>query len=94
MQPRRAVVEDDFKNRFAAAAKPFEAQRDNCAAHRGGFLLCEFDNFAEMPAVLVTPRPVQEQILDGADIEPCKLRRAFAADAPQRNSPARPAGKF
>ena len=84
MQPRRAVIENEFKDGFAAAAKPLEAQRDNRAARRGGFVLGQFGNFAEVPAVFVTPWPVQQQILDGVNIEPRKLRRAFRADAPQR----------
>jgi len=61
MQPRRAVVEDDFKNGFAAAAKTLEAGRDNRAAGRGGFVLRQFGDLAEMPAVLVTPRPCRSK---------------------------------
>ena len=88
MQPRRAVVENDFKNGFAAAAKTFEAERDDRAARRGRFVLRQFGDFAEMPAVFVTPRPVQQQILDGENVQPRQLRRAFRADAPERTSRA------
>src|SRR5208283_5724172 len=84
MQPRRAVVEDDFKDRFAAAAKPFEAGRNDRAACGGRFLHRQFGDGAEMAAVLVSPWPVQEQILDGVNAEPRELCRAFAADTPKR----------
>ena len=36
-----------------------------------------------MTAIFITPRPVQQQILDGVNIEARKLRRAFRADAPK-----------
>ena len=84
MQPSRPIVEDDFKNGFAAAAKTPEAGRDDRAARRGGFVLRQFGNFMEVPAVFVTPGPVQQQILDGVNVEARELRRAFAANAPQR----------
>ena len=81
----RAVVENDFKNGFAAAAKTPETQRDNRAARRGRFVLRQFGDFAEMPAVFVTPRPVQQQILDGVDVEARQLRRAFRTNTPKRS---------
>src|SRR6185295_12809357 len=37
-----------------------------------------------MPAIFVTPRAMEQQILDGADAEPRELRYAFRADAPER----------
>ena len=83
MQPRRAVVEDEFKNGFAAAAKTFQSLRDNRAARRERFVLRQFGDFAEMPAVFVTARRVQEQIFNRENAEPGKLRRAFAANAPK-----------
>ena len=50
-----------------------------------GFVLGEFGNFSEMPAVFVTPGPVQQQIFNRENSQPRQLRRAFRADAPKRS---------
>jgi hypothetical protein len=85
MQSRRAVVQDDFKNGFIAAAKTLESERDDFSARRERFVLGEFGNFSEMPAVFVTLGPVQQQIFNRENFQPRELRRAFRADAPKRS---------
>jgi hypothetical protein len=76
----------NFKNGFVAAAKTLESLRHNGAARRERLRPSgQFGDGAEMPAVFVTPRPVQQQILDRVNPEPRQLRRAFAADAPERS---------
>ena len=84
MQSRRAVVQNDFKNGFAAAAKTLEPERDDFSARRERFVFRKFGNFSEMPAVFVTLGPVQQQIFNRENFQPRELRRAFRADAPER----------
>ena len=85
MQARRAVVEDKFKNGLCPTAKTFESLGDNGAARGGRLVPGQFGNGAEMPAVLIPPRAVQQQILDRVNIEPRELRCALRADAPKRS---------
>src|ERR1043166_8620511 len=56
MQPRRAVVENDFKNRPAAAAVTFQSLGDNNSAGGEGFAQRELGNFARVTAIFVTTR--------------------------------------
>ena len=53
-----------------------------------GFVAGQFGDGAEMAAVFVTPRPVQQQILDGVNVEPRQLRRAFRHRRPTAKSRA------
>ena len=63
--------------------KRFNPARQSCRASWPA-RPCQFGDVAEMPAILVTPRRVQEQIFDRENAEPGQLRRAFSADAPKR----------
>ena len=67
VQPRRAVVEDEFEHRFAAAAPAFDAARDDFAARGGCLVQSQPGNGADMPAVFIAPRPVKQQIEDGIE---------------------------
>ena len=84
VQPRRAVVENEFEHRFAAAAPAFDAARDDFAARGGCLVQGQPGNGADMPAVFIAPRPVKQQIEDGMESEPGELRGALRADAAQR----------
>jgi hypothetical protein len=84
VQPRRAVVEYEFENRLLSAAEMFCSEGDNSAA-RGGWLgQLQPGDGPEFPAILVAPRPVEQQILDRENSQSGKLRRALGPDSPQR----------
>ena len=88
MQPRGAVVEDQLEDGLGVLLEPLHAEGDDCAARRGRLAELQLGNGAELAAVLVAPRPVQQQVFDGADLQPGELRGAFRADAVTAWSPA------
>jgi len=85
MQPRRAVVEDEFKNGFVAAAKAFQPLRDNRAARCERFVLRQFGDLAEVAAVFVTARCVQEQISTVRMPSRANCAARSPANAPKRS---------
>ena len=84
MQPRCPVIENQFKDGLRVLLKPLHAEGDDGAPRGGRLAELQLGNGPEMPAVLVAPWPMQEQVFDGANLQPCQLRRAFRADAGQR----------
>ena len=61
--------------------KILQPLRDDLSAHCCRFLRLEFGNGDEMAPVLVTVRAVQQQIFDGNDLQPFKLRGALRTNA-------------
>src|SRR6266508_3530761 len=84
VQSRRAVVEDELEHRSGAAAPAFDALRDDLAAGGARFAHAQFGNRTKAPSVFMAPRPMQQQIADGAEFQSRELGRAFRADAAQR----------
>ena len=84
MQPRGAVVENQLKDGLGVLLEPLDAEGDDRAPRRRRLAELQFGNGPELAAVLVAPRPMQQQVFDGANLQPRQLRRAFRADAGQR----------
>ena len=83
MQPRRAVIEDELEDGLGVLLVPLNAERDDRAPGGNRLLKRQVGDSPQLPAVLVTPWPMQEQVFDSADLQPSQLRRAFRADAGQ-----------
>ena len=63
--------------------EPLHAEGDDGAPRGRRLAELQLGNGPELPAVLVAPGPMQQQVFDGADLQPRQLRRAFRADAGQ-----------
>ena len=62
---------------------PLDAEGDDLAPRRRRLAELQLGNGPELAAVLVAAGPMQQQVFDGADLQPGQLRRAFRADAVQ-----------
>src|SRR5262245_34349084 len=83
MQPRGAVVEDHFENGFRSLAIAFEAGGHDLAARSGRLIQLQPGDGEEAAAILMTARPMKQQIFNGPDAEPLELHRALTADTPK-----------
>ena len=83
MEPRGPVVEDQLKDGLGVLLEPLHAEGDDRAPRRRRLAELQLGNRQELAAVLVAPWPMQQQVFDGADLQPGQLRRAFRADAVQ-----------
>src|SRR5438552_752509 len=59
MQPRGAIVQDEFENGFCVLLEPFDPERDYRAMRNRRLVQLQLRNGAEVAAVFITPRPVQ-----------------------------------
>ena len=85
VQMRRAVVEHELEHRTRAFAETLHAGRDDGAAHRGGLLEFQIADGEKFPAILVAARFVQQQVLDGKNLQPREQARTLLAHAPDRS---------
>ena len=59
MQPRSAIVQDQFENRFCVLLEPFDAEGDNGAMGDRRLVQLQLRNGPEVAAVFIPPWPVQ-----------------------------------
>ena len=83
MQPRGPVIENQLEDGLGVLLVPFDAEGDDGAPRGHGLAELQLGNRQQMAAVLVAPWPMQQQVLDGANLQPGQLRRPFRADAVQ-----------
>jgi len=84
VQPGRPVIENQLKDRLGVLREPLHPQGNDGASRRRRLVELQLGNWPELAAILVAVRPMQEQVFDGANLQPCQLHRAFRADTGQR----------
>jgi hypothetical protein len=81
VQTPGAILQNELINRPDPFAVAIEAGSHNCSAGQRGLFQLQFGNALKMPAILVAPRPVQQEVAHRAQFQPFQLRRAFRPDA-------------
>src|SRR5262249_446159 len=67
VQPRRAVVQDNFEDGLCSVTKPFEAHSDNSATGSPLPSFLKFGDFFKMRRVVVWAGAVQQEIFNCMD---------------------------
>ena len=83
MQAARAVFEHEFKDRLGALGESLHPLRDDATARSAGSTELQLADGEQVTPILVTIRPVQQQVANGEELQAGKLRGAFRADAIQ-----------
>jgi len=83
MQPRGAVIEDQLEDGAGVVLIPLDSVGDHPAPRGGRHAQLQPGDGGKVAAVFVPGRPMPQQVLEGANLQPGQLRGAFRADAGQ-----------
>ena len=83
MEAAGSIVEDKLEHALLTLPPVFNALNDDGAADGGGDTGLQFGHASHVPTIIVTARPVQEEVFDGLDPQARKLSGAFGAHTAQ-----------
>jgi hypothetical protein len=81
VQAGTIIVENYFEDGLCVLPEPLRAEGDNATVSYGRLAQRQVRNFDEIGPILIAPRPVQQEIANGLDLELAERGRAFGPDA-------------